>query len=375
MMRHSSPPLALLAACLALAGIPVESRQVTLSNTRLPVDQNGNPVLTGEMTISTLNATHFCILTNNWGGCPGIDCCTSGACASCCFSPPSARYNDTCVYTGNHTVEAYVTDLSTWTYMGPALTLAERLPGIEFRPQLLHRPSDNTWVMWYEDRWPSGKQDGYAVATSPNPWGPFTTVSNSVSMAGSGRIGDYDVFVDEDGTAYHVRTGLTIEVLASNLTAGTGNAVNIPNGGVEGPAMFFRRNASGTKIYYVLVGEGCCACRGGSNIVVYTALSAMGPYTRVGDVGSNTTSPFHPTSPFNYVTRAQQTKVIMVPDGQGNTQYLWAGNQWVTSLRPDGSLGGPRNQDLLYWTVLDFDAAGNIQQVVWQDECTINVQG
>jgi hypothetical protein len=57
--------------------------------------------------------------------------------------------------------------------------------------------------MWYEDRW-SG-QTGYAVATSPTPQGPYTTVASTVNMApGGGRIGDYDVFVDDDGTAYVV---------------------------------------------------------------------------------------------------------------------------------------------------------------------------
>ena len=45
----------------------------------------------------------------------------------------------------------------------------------------------------------------------------------------------------------------------------TGASVDIPNGGVEGPSMF-KRNG----IYYILVGVGCCACRGGSNVVVRT---------------------------------------------------------------------------------------------------------
>ena len=57
--------------------------------------------------------------------------------------------------------------------------------------------------MWYEDRWSSGGSNpGYAIATSPTPQGPFTTVADTVRMApGGGRIGDYDVFVDEDGVA------------------------------------------------------------------------------------------------------------------------------------------------------------------------------
>ena len=41
------------------------------------------------------------------------------------------------------------------------------------------------------------------------------------------------------------------------------------------------------------------------------AASPMGPYKLVGDVGSNTTMGhvFSPTSQYNYVTKAQGTKV------------------------------------------------------------------
>lgn len=42
-------------------------------------------------------------------------------------------------------------------------------------------------------------------------------------MAGPGRVGDFDVFVDDDGTGYHVRTGFVVEKLTANLTAGSGD--------------------------------------------------------------------------------------------------------------------------------------------------------
>jgi hypothetical protein len=357
---------ALLAAAAALLPAAATARSVTLSNTALPRDTAGNPLITGEATILAANATYYVYL-NDWGGCPGVDCCPTGACASCCFNPPSKAYPDACVYTNNHSVVAYETpDFETWTYLGVALPLSARLPGIEFRPQVVWSPPLQQYVMWYEDRW-SG-QRGYAVATSPTPGGPFTTVAASVIMAGAGRIGDYDVFVDDDGTGYHVRTGLTIEKLAPNMTMTTGEAVDIPNGGVEGPAMFKRGG-----VYYILVGEGCCACIGGSNVVVYTAPAPLGPYTRQGDVGSNTTHAFDPASPFNYVTRAQGSKVVVVPAADGSAQYLWLGNQWVTARTPSGGLGGPRNADLLYWTLLDFNASGALQQMVYAEATTISV--
>ena len=125
----------------------------------------------------------------------------------------------------------------------------------------------------------------------------------------------------------------------------------------------------------MLVGPGCCACRGGSDVIVYTSMSPLGPYTLVGSVGKNTTAPFDPASPYNYVTRAQQTKVVSVPDGSGNkTQYLWIGNAWVTSPGPlPGGVGGPRDQDLLYFSVLEFTTGGIIQQMRREEECQLDV--
>jgi beta-xylosidase len=133
---------------------------------------------------------------------------------------------------------------------------------------------------------------------------------------------------------------------------------------VEGPALFERGG-----IYYLLAGVGCCACRGGSNVEVYTGPSPMGPFTFRGDVGSNASQPFDKHSPTNYVTHAQQSKVFTVTAADGTVQYVWLGNQWVTSALP----GAPRSHDLLYWAVLEFDDAGMIKQLQWQDSVSLQL--
>lgn len=352
------------AAAAAIAS--VSASKVVLSNTALPLDTQGNMLLTGELTMMNVSNTWY-VYMNNWGGCSGVDCCPSGdGCASCCFNPPSPTYPDPCVYTNNHSVVVYsTTDFQTWTFGGEALPLANRKVGIEFRPQVVYSSVLDMFVMWYEDRW-SG-QGGYAVATSKTPTGPFTTLYDTVRMYGKGRVGDYDVFVDDDGTCYHVRTGITIEKLVPNCTMPSGQTYELPNGGVEGPSMFKRDG-----IYYILVGLGCCACRGGSNVVVYTSSTGpMGPYSLAGDVGSNSTAGhvFDKHSPYNYVTRAQGSKVVRVPAADGSIQYLWVGNQWVSAEQP----GAPRNHDLLYWTLLQFNQTGFIQQIVRQDSVTLSL--
>ena len=69
--------------------------------------------------------------------------------------------------------------------------------------------------------------------------------------------------MDDDGKAYHVRTGVVIEELTADMCNVTGRFYAFSDSGVEGPSMFKR---GGT--YYLTLGEGCCACRGGSNVVV-----------------------------------------------------------------------------------------------------------
>ena len=352
------PPLLLLLLSGAAAKL------VTLSNTQLPLDTLGQPLLTGETSVLSYNGT-FYFYVNNWGGCPSVDCCPSSTgCASCCFDGPS----DACVYTANHSVVLYSTrDFDTWTPHGEVLGVGSRVPGVEFRPQVVHCAATGAFVMWYEDRWSNHTSNpGYAIATAPAPEGPFTPLSDSVRLGGSGRVGDYDLFVDPaTAAAYHVRTGLSIQRLSASYTApGSGKAVDLPNGGVEGPAMFERGG-----VYYPLVGLGCCACRGGSNVLVYRGPGPEGPFALQGDVGSNSTAGhvFNSHSPYNYVTRAQQTKVVPVPAEDGSIQYLWVGNQWVSTV------GAPRNTNLLYFALLNFSATGEVLQMQYSETCTISV--
>ena len=226
--------------------------------------------------------------------------------------------------------------------------------------------------MWYEDRWSSGTNRGYAVATSTSPAGPFTTIVESTTTHGSGRVGDYDLFVDTDGSAYHVRTGVVVEKLNDTYTGTTGQITSFVDGTVEGPSMFVRRGPDGVSTYYITLGVGCCACRGGSNIEVYTGPSALGPFTYRGDVGTNKSQAVDRHSPYNYVTHAQGSKVFSVIAADGTEQFVWLGNQWVTATEP----GRPRNHDLLYWAILEFDDTVSppmIKQLSRTDNITLSL--
>jgi len=154
-------------------------------------------------------------------------------------------------YLTDHTVQAYkTTDFSHWENLGTALALANRKPGVEFRPSVVYNPSTKLFVMWYEDRGPG--EEGYAVAVSPTPQGPFKTTHVNVTMPGAGRVGDYNLFIDDDGTAYHVRTGFDIVKLNSDFTGPEKHlsSFSTPKNS-EGP-VFFKRDG----YYYVLSGTG-----------------------------------------------------------------------------------------------------------------------
>ena len=140
------------------------------------------------------------------------------------------------------------------------------------------------YVGRFEDR--SSALGNYQIAISPSPEGPFSTVpGGSGPMPGAGRIGDYNIFVDDDGRyfcfgnmqfrlpdlamqitylliwhvvhvlgflhsprAYHVRTGFDIVLLNESFT---GPAEHIANFSTpkpsEGPTMFKR---NGTCVRY-----------------------------------------------------------------------------------------------------------------------------
>jgi len=357
--RHILPTVA---AVLALSCGSSAEHSVTLSNRSLPTDTVGNELITGEASVLSWGGAYY-FYFNDWGSCPGVDCCSSlFGCADCCFNPPSPQYPDTCVYATGHTVIVYrTTDFRTWEPRGVALPLANRRVGIEFRPRVVYRASSGTFLMWYEDRWDG--QTGYAIAESTTPEGPFVTIADTVNLDGTGRTGDFYLFVDDDGIAYHVRTGIVVEKLTTDFTAGTGDYYMLPLPFVEAPILFKRDGR-----YYLLAGSDCCACSGGANIVVYTADHPLGPYSFQSDVGSNP-SPFNLHVPDHYVTGAQGTEVIRVPGADGSLQFLWLGNQWVTA----GGPGHPRDHDLLAWSLLSFDGDGQVQQLVRQDAVTLSL--
>lgn len=88
------------------------------------------------------------------------------------------------MFTNNHTVVVYRTvDLTRWDLLGEALTPRDRPPGIEFRPHVVYNPATMLFVMWFENRPSAIVSQGYTIATSSAPEGPFTVIKTNVAVA------------------------------------------------------------------------------------------------------------------------------------------------------------------------------------------------
>lgn len=272
-------------------------------------------------------------------------------------------------------VHAYRTsNFETWEDLGVVLKY-EYGRGILFRPHVVYSRATRRFVMWFEDRSCEARHCGsYYTATSAHPEGPFGN-AKAVKLPGRGSVGDFDVFVDDDGTGYHVRTGFDIVKLTPDLTAPdelVAHGITAPRAS-EAPILFRRK-----QTYYLLVGTGCCACLGGSNLYVFASQAGVaGPWTLQGDVGAaKPEAEWDPHKPDNFVSRAQGSAVFAV-DGPGceaaNASFVFVGNVWNSGLA--SAPPGPRNHDLLFWAVLGFDdeSGGKVRQLTWQEVVTIEM--
>ena len=142
--------LALISAAAAAAA----ATRVTLSNTRLPVDTDGNTMITGEIQIfnNIERDGYYYVYETNWGCCRQVDCCTSskpwpqGDCWQCC----PAQVHSPCTYAQNHTIQAYRTrDFTSWENLGALITPAMKHAGSMFVPRVVYSARDDRYVMWF----------------------------------------------------------------------------------------------------------------------------------------------------------------------------------------------------------------------------------
>jgi hypothetical protein len=292
-------------------------------------------------------------------------------------------------------------DLYNWTDEGIALAVDPEGSGSDIekgcileRPKVIHNKATGRFVMWFHLE-PKGA--GYlgaesGVAVSDKITGPYTFLRAARPNAGywpvnateqhkTGRIpsdgenygggalpGDVDslnllgrdmaggqmardmnLFVDDDGKAYHLYTSeenstLHIALLSDDYTSHTGVYTrNFPGRFMEAPAIFKRDGR-----YYLMMS----GCTGWNPNKARSAVAdnILGPWTELGDpcIGDTLGTTFD-----------SQSTCIFPVQGKKDT-YIYMGDRW----RPQNAIDGR-----YIWLPVKFNNDGfNIE---WQDEWKI----
>ncbi len=184
-------------------------------------------------------------------------------------------YGNTDGYVTTNHFQCYKsTNLTTWTACGDILTNPPT--GIYYRPHVVYNAKRKKYVLWYN--WYKTLWNGqYGVAMSDNPEGPYSIVSQNVSMKYSAKgLGDFSLFVDDDAKGYIVYTTLadhtiTVERLTDDFMGSllTNSGVILPS--AEACSMF-KRNGT----YYVLADKMCQFCTEGSGAQAFTSTNPLG---------------------------------------------------------------------------------------------------
>ena len=259
------------------------------------------------------------------------------------------------IATDNHTIVAYKsTDLVSFVPLGNVFALDPALGIILYRPHVLYNPVLKKFVMWYKTLIPKSEtgtakvEHWYGVAAASSPAGPFEIVVDKVPGLWAGDGGtqsDHFLFLDDDGSAYFARYH-SVQKLNANFTGFVADeAALLPSpASWEAPVMFKHGDQ-----YFVVGGHNCCACRGGSNAFVFTALgSPLANWSYVGDIGDNQTECALQEgqqctrgghSPLQWTDHAQTAAVFTVDEvGKTEPTIVMLSNQWVSAAPPQNAI-------------------------------------
>jgi beta-xylosidase len=248
-----------------------------------------------------------------------------------------------CGFNLNHTVNlATSTDLVHWSFQGTVYSPSDRPAGILYSPWVAQSKTTGKYVLWTNILPVNGghgdfDNSRYTVAVSDSPFGPFKTVVDNVTGMAYTRLPDAaSIFVDDDSSAYiafthedthinHVQQ-LTPDLLGP-LPAGQVGP-QIGPGNYEGAFMFKRNNT-----YYFGAGPCCCFCGEGSNVVIWSSATPLGPYDN-------------------------PVQVIGAADWRGQTGAVWwTGADWVLyGDRWQSASDSIKAHDYSYWAAIQFSA-------------------
>ena len=288
------------------------------------------------------------------------------------------------------------TDLYNWTYRGIALAVTDSVGAplergcVMERPKVIFCPTTGKFVMYLHLEL---KGQGYgaaecAVAVSDTPCGPYSLLTHGRVNAGHLPVGfalpdrefnlqqpwwtdqwrrdiadgmltlrdleggqmarDQTVFVDDDGTAYHIYSSeenLTLHIaeLSADYLTHTGRYVRLaPGGHNEAPTIF---KHSGR---YYLITSGCTGWAPNA-ARLFSADSILGPWTEHGNPCRGERA--------DITFGGQGTFILTLPDGR----HIFMADQW----RPENPIDGR-----YLWLPIEFDADSGLPTLqnlpMWQ---------
>lgn len=333
--------------------LSIDAKNVTIWNSKPRTDTTGNIMDVHDGNIRYWNGTYF------WYG------ASYGNCQEPKGSNGCANFGEgNCGFRLDHNVSLWTSnDFVTWkpSPTNPIFSMTEQTQsGILFCPKVLYNQQNNNFVLWFN--WlPGGSsfsESLYGVAVSDTPFGPFDVVNWNVTTLAFSNTGDFNLFLDNNGVdAYIIYTShiqgnfalthqMSVEKLTPDFQSTLGMEFNSGFFGqsfVEAPAMFQQGNN-----YFAVFGSCCCYCQSGSPVSVYVSSnSPLGPFNQTSSLGG--------------AIPAQQTDISPVLLANGQTAFLWHGDEWQSA--PDGIKG----HDFSYLGLLQFTSETEIAPIPWQD--------
>lgn len=196
-------------------------------------------------------------------------------------------------------------DLTNWKPEGKLIPDAPE--GVYYRPHVIFNKATKKYVLWY-NWYPTLWTGQFGVATSDNPEGPFKIENLDVKVKHTDKgVGDLNLFVDDDETAYLVYNTITDHLISVDKLSPDYLSSTLENSGFivnnsEANALFKREGK-----YYVLTDVCCCFCGDGSGVGVYMSDNPLGNYILTGNINRYQGSPVFSvlngqTDPYDFIS-------------------------------------------------------------------------
>jgi len=235
-------------------------------------------------------------------------------------------------------------DLYNWKFEGLALaadadTASEIALGcLMERPKVIYNSKTKKYVMWFhlELRKQGYKAARAAVAISDQPTGPFKYVASFRPNGNMSR--DMNLFVDDDGAAYHIYSSrenydLRIAKLADDFLSSTTNDTMLFSKHREAPALFKYKHQ-----YYLITSAATGWAP--NKATLHVAPSLFGPWKLSPEnpmIGPNADSTFGGQSTYVLPVKGKKNAFIFMADKWNpkdlkDSRYLWLPIQFKNEL-------------------------------------------